>query len=64
MPGSTSAKAIRDVPRAATDQGKAAGLDIARPVDDVDCLCDLHSARHPQERCATAAASIPGPRRW
>jgi microcin C transport system permease protein len=36
----------------------------ARPVDDVDCLCDLHSARHPQERCATAAASIPGPRRW
>ena len=29
-------------------QGEAAGLDLARPVDDADLLCDLDPARHPQ----------------
>ena len=33
---------------ARADQGKAAGLDLARHVDDVHLLCDLDSARHPQ----------------
>ena len=33
---------------AAADQGEAAGLDLARPVDDADLLCDLDSARRPQ----------------
>ena len=28
------------------DQGKAAGVDLARPVDDVPVLCDLDPARH------------------
>src|SRR5271155_3464309 len=33
---------------ARTDQGEAAGLDLARPVDDVHLLCDLDSARREQ----------------
>ena len=33
-----------------TDQGEAAGVDLARPVDDVDLLCDLDPARHPARR--------------
>ena len=33
---------------AGADQGEAAGVDLARPVDDVHLLCDLDPARHPQ----------------
>ena len=33
---------------ARTDQGKAAGLDLARAVDDVHLLRDLDPARHPK----------------
>ena len=36
--------------RAAADQGEAAGLGLARHLDDADHLPDLHSARHPQGR--------------
>ena len=32
----------------AAHRGKAAGVDLARPVDDRHLLCDLDSARHPQ----------------
>ena len=34
--------------RAAADQGEAAGLDLARHLDDVADLSDLDPARHPQ----------------
>ena len=34
--------------RAATDQGKAAGVDLARHLDDAADLSDLDPARHPQ----------------
>ncbi len=34
--------------RAAADQGKAAGVDVARHLDDAADLSDLDSARHPQ----------------
>ncbi len=34
--------------RAAADQGEAAGLDLARPLDDAAHLSDLDPARHPQ----------------
>ena len=46
------------------DQGEAAGLDVARPVDDADLLRDLDPARHAQGGQATARASTSGPRRW
>ena len=39
---------FRDVLGAAADQGEAAGLDHARPVDDAPLLRDLDPARHPQ----------------
>ena len=34
--------------RARADQGEAAGLDLARALDDADDLSDLDPARHPQ----------------
>ena len=39
---------FRDDAGAAAHQGEAAGLDLARPVDDAALLCDLDPARHPQ----------------
>ena len=41
---------------AAADPGEAAGLDLARPVDDAALLRDLDPARHPQGGAATARA--------
>ena len=48
--------------RAATDQGEAAGLDVARHLDDAADLPDLDPARHPQGGARRLAASTSGPR--
>ena len=48
--------------RAAADQGEAAGLDVARHLDDAADLPDLDPARHPQGGRATARRSTPGRR--
>ena len=48
--------------RAATDQGEAAGLDVARHLDDAPDLSDLDPARHSQGGARTARGSTPGPR--
>ena len=39
---------FRDISVIAADQGEAAGLDLARHLDDADQLSDLDPARHPQ----------------
>ena len=39
---------FRDISRARADRREAAGVDLARPVDDAPLLRDLHPARHPQ----------------
>ena len=49
--------------RAPADQGEAAGLDVARHLDDAADLPDLDPARHPQGGAWTARGSTPGPRR-
>ena len=62
-PPSTSARAISATyQRAPTHQGEAAGLDVARHLDDAADLSDLDPARHPQGGDATARASTSGPR--
>ena len=46
------------------DPREAAGLDLARPVDDAALLCDLDSARHPQGGEGRNAVRYLRPRRW
>ena len=46
---------------ARADQGEAAGLDHARPLDDASLLRHLDPARHPQGGAGTAPASTSGP---
>ena len=54
----------RDAPVIAADPREAAGLDVARAVDDADLLRDLDSARRSPRRSATARASTSGPPGW
>ena len=53
---------FRDVSVRAAHQGEAAGLDVARHLDDADQLPDLDSAWHPQGDLRWLAASTCGPR--
>ena len=53
---------FRDVSVLQTDQGEAAGLDLARHLDAAHHLPHLDPARHPQGRQGRPARSTSGPR--